>query len=301
MWLGYVDRCALHADKLSDDAVGGDARVAATQPHPSLSAWRTGEAVRTPVDSALAIAGRQALPHTPAVVRLLHCGVVVHLQSLLRRRLARGGGQRKRGAERGDGGKRGEAEGFHSKHSLCDKQLRRVEKRGSGKAAAAHIKPRDVIFIDGSTTTEYMAPYLISIPDITVITNNMSLAAYLSENGTVVYCLGGKVYEAPYMLGGNETVICAQMYNADKMFFSTLGFSKDGKIFGNSMFQLLRITMMKNSKEIFYLADHEKSGFDGNIITADFGKVNYIISDYEFPEETKEEYPCTVFEYVTDR
>ena len=177
----------------------------------------------------------------------------------------------------------------------------KIAKRHIGKAAAAHIKPRDVIFIDGSTTTEYMAPYLISIPDITVITNNMSLAAYLSENGTVVYCLGGKVYEAPYMLGGNETVICAQMYNADKMFFSTLGFSKDGKIFGNSMFQLLRITMMKNSKEIFYLADHEKSGFDGNIITADFGKVNYIISDYEFPEETKEEYPCTVFEYVTDR
>ncbi len=176
----------------------------------------------------------------------------------------------------------------------------KIAKRHIGKAAAAHIKPGDVIFIDGSTTTEYMAPYLIAIPDITVITNNMSLTAYLSENGTAVCCLGGKVYEAPYMLGGNETVICAHMHNADKMFFSTIGFSEGGKIFEGGRFQLLHTIMMKNSKKIFYLADHEKSGFEGNIITADFGKVNHIISDYEFPDEIKAKYPDTVFEYVTD-
>ena len=176
----------------------------------------------------------------------------------------------------------------------------KIAKRHIGKAAASHINPGDVIFIDGSTTTEYMAPYLVSIPDITVITNNMSLAVYLSENGVTVYCLGGKVCETPYMLGGNETIICARMYNADKLFFSTLGFSGEGKIFDGRMFQLLRMTMMNNSKEIFYLADHEKSGYDGKLITADFGNVNYIISDYKFPEETKSKYPETKFEYVSD-
>ncbi len=173
--------------------------------------------------------------------------------------------------------------------------LMKKEKRHIGKAAAALVEDGDVIFIDASTTASYMGAYLSDKKDVHVITNNMQLAIQLAEDGTRVTVLGGEVSEKPCMLAGNVTVENAMRYRADKMFFSTGGFTADGSISGGSRYHLLHRTMMRGSSRVYFLADEGKKKDRVKELTASFSEISCVISDLEFPEETKSAFPHTEF------
>ena len=164
-----------------------------------------------------------------------------------------------------------------------------------GKKAAELINDGDTIFIDASTTTQCIGQYITERKNLTVITNNMILASYLSEHGVKCICLGGNVVEIPYMLGGDDTVENAKRYHADKVFFSTGGISEDGRIFSSNLYLHLVHTMIKNSDKVFHLADHGKLNIKGDRIICDLSEVDYIICDHKFSQETKERYKNTTF------
>ena len=170
-------------------------------------------------------------------------------------------------------------------------------KKKIGKCAAEFVKNGDTIFIDGSTTAQYMGEYLIAKKDIHVLTNNMALASYLSEYGVDVTVLGGKVSEPPYMLSGVETVETALRYRANKCFFSTSDVSDDGQMsYEGDIYYTMHKVMMLNSEKIFYLVDRDKvNRGGGRIILGDISLADYVITDYYFSDETKEKYPQVNF------
>lgn len=171
-----------------------------------------------------------------------------------------------------------------------------AEKLKIAKKASEFVKDGDKIFIDASTTTEMMAEFLVEKKDITVITNNVSLVTRLSEYGIDTICLGGRVVEKPCMLGGEETIESAMRYRVDKMFFATCCVCLDGRI-GGAEYSFLHLTMANNADEIYYLADHDKVENKRLVkrFLFDLHKVNGIISDFTFPEETKAKYEKTQF------
>ena len=173
----------------------------------------------------------------------------------------------------------------------------RVEKRRIGQAAAKLVQAGDTIFIDGSTTTEAMAHFITDIKDIKVITCNMAVATYLSEHSVEVICLGGKVAEPPSILFDEDTVLNAAKYKADKLFFSTGGITCDGRI-RSGLYALLHRVMAENSDKIYLLADHKKVNVSCDKFLFDLSGVDAVISDYFFPEETKNRFPKTQFVYV---
>ena len=173
----------------------------------------------------------------------------------------------------------------------------KTEKLTIGKRAAEFVKDGDVIFIDASTTTEYMLEFLTEKKGVTVLTNNLAIVARLAEVGVSVVCLGGKIVEPPSMLGGDDTVQTAMRYHANKMFFSTGGATKDGRIGGSETYGLLHRVMANNSDQIYYLVDHEKfhDVYTYSRFLFDFAEVDCVISDYEFLENLREKYPQTQF------
>ena len=171
----------------------------------------------------------------------------------------------------------------------------KVVKNRMGLLAANLVCDGDVIFIDGTTTTEYMARHLTGKKDITVITNNIAIVGYLSEFSIKVICLGGKVTEAPSMLDGYETVENAGRYNADKMFFSTGAISSDGIIGSGEMYDALHRTMAANSKKVYYMADHEKIDVRVPINLFTLGDIDGVVTDYIFSDEVKKRYSDTEF------
>ena len=171
----------------------------------------------------------------------------------------------------------------------------KVAKNKIGKKAAEFIEDGDTIFIDASTTAQYIGKYITERKNLTVITNNMTLVSYLSEHNINAICLGGKVVEIPSMLSGVETVENAMKYYADKMFFSVGAISDDGKIGSSDLYYLLHKVMMQNSKNTFLLIDSGKINkptkkfYPPDIIPG------HIITDYDFEEKTKNKYKNTNF------
>lgn len=160
-----------------------------------------------------------------------------------------------------------------------------------GRRAAELVRDGDTVFLDASTTAEYISHYLADKKDITVITNNMAVVTFLSDVGIRAICLGGVVVEPPSMLAGNLTVEAAMRYNADIMFFSTGYFSPDGIIGGGGgPYEILHKTMAKNSRRVYYVADNDKltSSFSINHFT--LGEIDGIITDYTFEQEIKNKY-----------
>jgi len=164
-----------------------------------------------------------------------------------------------------------------------------------GKRAAELVHDGDTVFLDATTTTEYISHYLIDKKDITVITNNIAIVGYLSEFSIKVICLGGKVTEAPSMLDGYETVENAGRYNADKMFFSTGAISSDGIIGSGEMYDALHRTMAANSDKVYYMADHEKIDVRVPINLFTLGDIDGVVTDYIFSDEVKKRYSDTEF------
>ncbi len=170
-------------------------------------------------------------------------------------------------------------------------------KKKLGAYAAGLVCDGDTIFIDGSTTAQYMGEYLVEKKNIHVLTNNMALAIFLCEHGIEVTVLGGKICEPPYMLAGNDTVETASHYRADKCFFSTSDVSSDGEMFyeGDIYFAMHRV-MLKNSEHQYYLIGSEKvDRGGGRRILGDLSLVDHVITDHEFGEHLKARFPKVDF------
>lgn len=174
-----------------------------------------------------------------------------------------------------------------------------TEKKRIGRTAASFVQDGDTIYIDSSTTAQCMEQYLIGKKDLTVITNNIFLAADLSAYDIKVICLGGTVVEAPCMLYGTETVQNAARYRVDKMFFATGAVTRDGLI-SAGLYDLLFKTVAANAARVFYLVDHNKIDQPFQAIFCDFSEISCVISDYDFPEQTKQRYPKTEFILATE-
>lgn len=169
------------------------------------------------------------------------------------------------------------------------------EKRHIGREGAKLINNGETVFIGASTTTEYLAPFLIDKKDITVITHDLKLALSLGEEGINVICLGGKIIEAPSMLAGLETVENSLKYHTDKVFISVGKVSPDGKINVSEHFYLIYKNMIERTKEVYLMVDNKKISSDIDLEFCDFSKITGVISDYDFPPETKRKYPTTKF------
>lgn len=172
----------------------------------------------------------------------------------------------------------------------------RPVKRLIAKKAAELIRDGMTVFIDGSTTAQYVGEYIKNVKDLTVITNNLNLASHLSERDVSCICLGGRIVEIPYMIGGVEASNQAGLYKTDMAFFSTSGITSNGKITERSdLYLYLHKTMIENSEKSVFLVDHEKVDMPGKRILCDLSGVGAIITDWKFSSEVKEKFPSTEF------
>lgn len=171
----------------------------------------------------------------------------------------------------------------------------KVAKNAIAKKAATLVKNGDTIFLDGSSTTQYMGHFLTEKKGITVITSNMILASYLNEHGITTYCTGGKVVEYPGILGGQFMVDFLSKVNVDMTFFSAKAFS-DGKILSPGEWgTVYDNTYRKCSKKIVYLCGSDKFDTEERFVSLTLDDVDYFVSNENVPPELKERYKNTTF------
>jgi len=169
-------------------------------------------------------------------------------------------------------------------------------KNAIAKKAASLVKNGDVVFIDGSSTAQYIGHFITEKKGITVVTCNMLLADFLSDHGINTYCTGGKVVEYPGILGGSFMLEILSKFNIDITFFSSYAFNLKGEIlsFGESTVQNHQC-FRKYSEKLVYLCGSDKFDAGGKFITLTLNDIDYFISDKNFPENLKQDFKTTTF------
>lgn len=162
---------------------------------------------------------------------------------------------------------------YHKAHAAKNKDAKR---------AAELIKDGDTVFICGASTTQYMGQYMTTLKGLKVITNNISLAAYLSDHGVSVTVIGGEIVEPPSITGGMAALESASVYRIDKMFFSASTVLPDGTVGGGAKLTPMLKAVMRNSSEVYLLTDKTKFG-EANYshIVCDISDLTGVVSDFD--------------------
>ena len=98
------------------------------------------------------------------------------------------------------------------------KSVHRVhEKAAIARAALRYIKPRDIISLDTGTTTYQLAMLLGSIEQLTVVTCDLQIAAWLESNTDVnLILVGGQVRHGFHCTGGQTAIELLSRLHVDK-------------------------------------------------------------------------------------
>ena len=153
------------------------------------------------------------------------------------------------------------------------------------KYAASLIKDNDVVYLDAGTTTSMMIAYLKS-SKATFITNCVSHARQLSQDGHQVYLPGGLLKSKTEAIVGSETYKYLEKMNFTMGFFGTNGINNNGHTTPDPQEAQIKEVAFNNCIEKYILADPSK--FD-KVCTARFAKIDqgFIITDSNIPDKYK--------------
>lgn len=171
------------------------------------------------------------------------------------------------------------------------------EKSLAAKKASALVKPGDVIFLDGSTSTYFMLEYLKNIRDITVVTNCIASMNVCSEYKINSCFAGGQIDSENYACCiGEHAINVINSIHADFFFFSVQSITKDGLLydcFSNEV--LIRKMMMKNSEKSVFLCDGSKINHISAYKMCDVSEIDYVVSDIHIEDYLDGEYKNITF------
>jgi DeoR family fructose operon transcriptional repressor len=138
------------------------------------------------------------------------------------------------------------------------RQHNQTQKKMIAEKAASFVEAGSTIFIDASTTVQYIVPYLARIERLTVYTNGVDTAMRLAENKIKTVCTGGEIFFESMAYIGTAAIDTLRKVYFDAVFFSSAGF--DGEVvsdWSEAETALRRVAMDQSAKK-YLLADDTK-------------------------------------------
>ena len=167
---------------------------------------------------------------------------------------------------------------------LLRKSQNHEAKQATARMARPYLEHGRVIFLDASTTVAHLVPVLGEFSQLTVITNSPNTALELGSFGIRTFCTGGLLLMASQAFVGAQAEDFVRQFNADLMFFSSRGISRDGRITDSSLEESrLRQTMMTHAKKKIYLFDESKLGREYMVNLCHADQVDVLLTEGENP------------------
>jgi DeoR family fructose operon transcriptional repressor len=160
------------------------------------------------------------------------------------------------------------------------------QKMRIGKVAAEMVEDGDNIIIDSGTTTLHIAKNLVHRENITVVTNDMNVAAELRDApGVKVLVTGGELYHASYMLNGMFTDNVLASLHVQKAFIGTPAIHpKFGLTHPEAQLVPTKMGMIRAAQEIIVVADDSKIGKTALHTVAPSSAIHTLITNKEASE-----------------
>lgn len=159
--------------------------------------------------------------------------------------------------------------------------LNPAAKRQIAEKAAALVPDGSIVFLDQSSTSYFLAEKLKEKTALTVVTNNIEIAACLAQTDFHVLVSGGQLCrDARMCLVGADAHTIFQQINADFVFFSTRSLSNDGVISDCNRDEInVRRAMLQNAACRVYLCDSSKFGTSSGYVQCTLADVDVLISE----------------------
>jgi DeoR family fructose operon transcriptional repressor len=170
-----------------------------------------------------------------------------------------------------------------------------------GKMAASLVGDGEHIIIDSGTTTLHIAKNLVHRSNITVVTNDINIAAELRDaSGIKVILTGGELYPSSYMLNGMFTEHVLKSLHIQKAFIGTPAIHpKYGLMHPEAQLVVAKQEMIKVSQEIIVVADDSKIGKLSLHTVASSSKIQTLITGAEAPEYDIKEFRDSGIHVIT--
>ncbi len=162
------------------------------------------------------------------------------------------------------------------------------------------IQNGDVIFLDNSTTTFFIAK-VIQEMRITIVTNSLPIINLLSKNDNIrLICIGGFYSDKELAFYGSKAQKALEEYYVDKAFFSCRSLSLDhGVTDSNDDWAQMRKTIIERSKERYLVADYSKFNQTSFINICGFDHLDAIFTDRPLSQDWHSEmskYDCLIYD-----
>ena len=156
-----------------------------------------------------------------------------------------------------------------------------AEKKAIARRAFAHIEKGDSIALDTGTTTFELAKLLVDCDDLTVVTNDLQIAAYLECNSNVnIIMAGGLVRRNFHCTAGKAAVDTIQDLNVDKAFIAANGVHlKKGLCTPHMDTARVKSVFTDSASQVVLMTDSTKIGNSSFVTFAQLSDIDVFITD----------------------
>jgi DeoR/GlpR family transcriptional regulator of sugar metabolism len=170
------------------------------------------------------------------------------------------------------------------------------EKECIARAAAAMVRPGSAVALSAGTTTWALSKHLVDIPDLTVVTNSLRVAAELHQapgNRTLILT-GGVPTPSDALVGPiADTVIGSLRF--DILFIGCHGMDDAAGLTTPNLAEAqTNRHLINNARTVIVTADHTKWGTTGLSSFANLDQIDVLITDTDMPLPVRD----TLAEYV---
>lgn len=164
-------------------------------------------------------------------------------------------------------------------------QYSQVAKNQIAKNAVRLIKDGNSIMMDGSSTVHSILRYLNKNRNLLIISNSAKVAMTLSSTDIKNITTGGVMAKDSVSFVGQEAINAVKKYNADILFFSCEGITRDGFLTdSNKEENDVRKEMMKHAEKKIALIDSSKFEKKCLYNLCHVSEIDDVISEEELPE-----------------
>jgi len=174
--------------------------------------------------------------------------------------------------------------------SIHQRETRQVpQKKAIALAALQHIRPNDVIGLDSGSTTFQLCRLLGRFEQLTVVTYDLQIAAWLEYNTSVnIIMAGGQVHRNYHCTCGRATRDALSILNLKKLFLSSNGVSIEQGLSTMSLDMAeIKSTLVKSAEAVYLLCDSTKMGRKAIVSFAPLSSVDALITDSGVSPEFK--------------
>ncbi|MQS97659.1 DeoR/GlpR family DNA-binding transcription regulator [Companilactobacillus halodurans] len=159
------------------------------------------------------------------------------------------------------------------------------DKQELAKQAAIFTNHASQVYLDVSTTVEFMPRYIIN-SNLFAITNSLDTADQLIRHAPCKSrILGGNLDPEKRCVTGTMPCLDMEHYNFDYAFISSVGIDESGIYYAYEDDIDYKKKIRQQAKKVVLLLDHSKVNVKHNFKVLNLNQIDYIITNGELPQK----------------